>query len=109
MERKGYRVELTEQAEKDLTRLRPFVAEATRALLALETDPLRGHTLTGSLRGTRSLEFSLKGSGVCRAVYVVLDDEHVCLIFIVGTHENIYAKAERRAAALRRRLHSDLE
>jgi mRNA-degrading endonuclease RelE of RelBE toxin-antitoxin system len=97
-----YDVELTNQAEKDLKSLRPWVAEATRALLTLEGDPHRGHTLTGSLRGCRSLEFSLKGSGVYRAVYVALDPERVCLVFIVGPHENIYAKAERRVAALRR-------
>lgn len=97
-----FEVELTNQAEKDLKDLRPWVAEATRALLTLESDPLRGHMLTGSLRGCRSLEFSLKGSGVYRAVYVVLDEERVCLVFIVGPHENIYTKAERRVAALRR-------
>jgi len=57
--------------------------------------------LTGNLRGCRSLGFSLKGSGQYRAVYVVLDDESVCLVFIVGPHENIYGKAERRLDALR--------
>lgn len=104
MEHEHYSVELTGQAEKDLKRLRPWVADATRALLALETDPFRGHTLTGSLRETRSLEFSLKGSGVYRAIYLVLDDERICLVFIIGPHENIYAKAERRVAAARRRM-----
>jgi hypothetical protein len=58
-----YEVELTAQAEKDLKRLRPWVDQATRAVLALEGDPYRGHTLAGSLKGARSLEFSLKGGG----------------------------------------------
>ncbi len=70
--------------------------------MKLEDDPYLGHILSGSLKGTRSLEFSLKGSGVYRAVYVVLHDNRVYLVFIVGPHENIYDKAERRVAALKR-------
>jgi hypothetical protein len=50
----------------------------------------------------RSCEFSLKGSGVYRAACVVLDAERVCLVFLVGPHENICDKAERRLVALRR-------
>lgn len=98
-----FEVELTDQAEKDLKRLRPWTDQAVQALLQLESNPHRGHTLAGSLRGARSLEFSLKGGGQYRAVYLVLDDEKVCLVFIVGPHENIYEKAERRVAALRKR------
>lgn len=97
-----FEVELTADAEKDLKRLRPWTDQATRAILRLEDDPYRGHPLTGSLRGVRSLEFTLKGSGAYRAVYVVLDDDRVCLVFLVGPHENIYDKAERRVAALKR-------
>lgn len=63
-----------------------------------------GHTLTGSLRGTRSLELNFKGSGAYRAVYTMIDEDRVCIIFIVGPHENIYKKAERRWAAVKRRL-----
>jgi hypothetical protein len=33
-------------------------------------------------------------------VYAVIDDEAVCLIIIVGPHENIYEAAERRVDAL---------
>lgn len=95
-------VELTRDAEKDLKRLRSWLDDVTRELLRLEQDPLAGHTLTGSLSGTRALEFNLKGSGAYRAVYTVLDDERVCLILVVGPHENIYAKAERRVKALKR-------
>ena len=57
-----YEVELTPQAEKDLKRLRPWIDQATTAVLALEHDPYRGHFLAGSLKGARSLEFSLKGA-----------------------------------------------
>lgn len=98
-----YRVRLTRQAEKDLSRLRSFRDKAVRALLALEQDPYKGHTLTGSLRGARSLEFSLPG-GAYRAAYVVLEEAEgpVCLVFLVGSHEGFYEKAERRMEALRR-------
>ncbi len=82
-------VELTEQAEKDLQRLRPWTARAVRVLARLETEPYRGHALSGALRGARSLEFSLQGSGVFRAVYVVIEAERTCLVVIVGPHENI--------------------
>jgi addiction module RelE/StbE family toxin len=97
-----FEVRLTDQAQKDLKRLRPWTSQATTVLLSLEDDPFRGHPLAGSLRGTRSLEFSLKGGSVYRAVYFVLEAERVCIVFIVGPHENIYDKAERRVAALRR-------
>lgn len=97
-----YRIELTREAEKDLKKLRPHVERASRTIGALADEPYRGHALAGDLKGTRSLEFSLPGSGVYRAVYVVIDDEHVCLIFIVGPHENIYDRAKRRLQALRR-------
>jgi mRNA-degrading endonuclease RelE of RelBE toxin-antitoxin system len=97
-----YEVELTAQAEKDLRRLRPWVDQATRAILALETEPYCGHPLTGSLKGARSLEFSLRGGGAYRAVYLVLDQERTCLVFLIGPHENVYDRAERRVAALKR-------
>jgi mRNA-degrading endonuclease RelE of RelBE toxin-antitoxin system len=97
-----YEVVPTRQAEKDLKDLRGRAADVIRALLQLEDDPYKGHPLTGSLRGARSLEFNLRGSGAYRAVYVVLDDERVCLVFIIGPHENIYRMATRRYDALKR-------
>lgn len=96
MTNRRYRVELVRDAEKDLKRLRPWTFQATRALLRLEEDPYAGHPLTGILRGTRALEFNLKGSGAYRAVYTVLANDLVCVVLIVGSHENIYERAERR-------------
>lgn len=87
-----YSVKLTREAERDLRRLRPWTDQANRAVLQLEGDPYRGHALVGSLHGTRSLEFTLKGGGAYRAVYVVLAEELTCLDF-VGPHENIDARA----------------
>ncbi len=96
-----YRVQLTRTAEKDLRDLRSFVGRVMRVLAQLETEPRKGHTLTGSLKGVRSLDFSLPG-GAHRAVYVVNDTERVCLVFLIGSHEGIYKLAERRYEALRR-------
>ena len=95
-------IELTREAEKDLDKLRQHAERASRVIAVLADDPFRGHALAGDLKGTRSLEFSLPGSGVYRAVYVIIDDDHVCLIFIVGPHDNIYDRAKRRLQALKR-------
>jgi len=90
--------------EKDLDDLKHHREQAVAAIPQLETNPLLGHTLTGSFHGTRSLEFNLKGGGAYRAVYTVIDETRVCIIFIVGPHENIYKKADRRWAAVKKRL-----
>ncbi len=96
-----YAVQLTNAATKDLKKLRSHKDRIEEALGELETNPLAGHTLKGSLTGLRSLDFTVKGSGAFRAVYAVFDDDTVCLIVIVGPHENIYDVAERRVAMLR--------
>ena len=96
-----YEVRFTKQAEKDIADLRPWVDRVLKTLNALKQEPLKGHVLRGSLAGVRSLEFSLPG-GAHRAVYVVLEEQHVCLVFLVGPHEGIYEKAERRVEGLRR-------
>lgn len=99
-----YGIELTAKAEKDLDDLKQHRDRAVREILRLETNPAAGHLLKGSLRGARALEFTLKGGGAYRAVYVVIDNERICIIFLVGPHENIYKLAERRYAALLKRL-----
>ncbi len=91
-----YELEVLPKAVKDLAKLRQNREQALRELLRLQADPMAGHALKGNLRGTRSLEFNLKGGGAYRAVYVVLDDQRICVVFIVGPHENIYKEAERR-------------
>jgi mRNA-degrading endonuclease RelE of RelBE toxin-antitoxin system len=95
-------VELTQEAEKDIKRLRPHIDKVTRAIAKLEGDPFLGHRLSESFKGARSLAFALPGSGAYRAVYFLLDDNSVCLVFLVGPHENIYDKAKRRVDALKR-------
>ncbi len=102
MTSRHFSVELTAQAKKDLKRLCSWTERVSRAIPQLELDPLRGHPLTGSLRGARALEFSLPG-GAYRAVYVILEETQVCLVFLIGPHEGIYQRAERRYEALRRR------
>lgn len=94
-----FKIELVRDAEKDLRRLRPWTAQVTRQLLRLEQEPMIGHPLSGVLHGTRALEFNLRGGGAFRAVYIVLENDRVCVILIIGPHENIYEKAERRYRA----------
>jgi mRNA-degrading endonuclease RelE of RelBE toxin-antitoxin system len=99
-----FEVEFTSNAKKDVKDLRHDRERALREILRLQDDPQAGHTLRGSLRGARSLEFSLKGGGAYRAVYTIVDLRRVCIIFVVGPHENIYKVAERRYAALTKSL-----
>lgn len=98
-----YEVNLLRKAEKDLDDLKQYRDAVVVELLKLENDPYLGHSLQGILREVRSLEFNLPNYGECRAAYVINKDQKVCIIFLVGPHENFYQKAERRAqAALRR-------
>ncbi|MBA2671959.1 MAG: type II toxin-antitoxin system RelE/ParE family toxin [Gemmatimonadetes bacterium] len=96
-------VQLTRKAEKDLGKLKHDEERAAREIRKLADDPLLGHSLKGALSGARSLEFTLRGGGAFRAVYIVHENT-VCIVFIVGPHENIYKKAESRFAALKRSL-----
>ena len=96
-------VQLTRAAQKDLRDLRHDMQGVARQLARLEENPTAGHPLKGSLAGARSLELTLRGGGAYRAVYVVHRDT-VCIVFIIGPHENIYRKAESRLAALRQSL-----
>ncbi len=101
MGRHRFVVELTRRAEKDIVRYKGFAQRVTRELLGLEGDPFLGHTLRGSLKMVRALEFSLP-DGQHRAAYVVVEEKHLCLVFLVAPHENFYEKAERRFNALSR-------
>lgn len=97
-------IEFTNNAKKDVKDLRQHHDQVLRNILRLEEDPLGGHALKGTLRGARALEFNLKGGGAYRAVYTIVDNERLCIIFVVGSHENIYKLAERRYAALLKSL-----
>jgi len=99
-----FEVEILPAAQKEIKALKHHEAQAIRAVLKLENDPMLGHVLQGSLRGVRALEFTLKGGGAYRALYTILGSDRVCVVFLVGPHENIYQTAERRWAALRKRL-----
>jgi len=94
-----FEVRLTRAAEKDLLGLRDLIEKAAIEILVLKQNPYSGHSLKGSLRDDRALEFSLKGVAY-RAAYVVLEKEKVCLVFMIGPHEGFYKMAERRAKAL---------
>lgn len=70
-----YEIDILPEAAKDLDKLRQNRERTVQEIFRLETAPLVGHALKGNLRGTRSLEFNVKGGGAYRAVYVVLDDQ----------------------------------
>jgi len=93
-------VEPTRAAEKDLERLRGLKDQATREILKLETNPYLGKPKQRTLKGVRALSFTMPG-GAYRAAYVVSSSKRVCLVFMVGPHENFYREAERRYKALR--------
>ena len=101
MTKPPFSVELTRAAEKDLRGYRGSIDQVVEELSKLERDPMAGHSLQGSLRGVRALEFSM-ADGEHRAVYVVLSEDSCCLVFLIGPHENIYRMAERRYQALKR-------
>jgi len=94
-----YTVRLTPRAVRDVVDLQTYLVEVMEAIFSLRDAPQRGHTLTGSLKGARALEFSLPG-GAYRAAYVVDDRIHICRVFAIGPHENFYELAQRRYAAL---------
>lgn len=94
-----YTIHVTKSVEDDLNEFGSYKSKVIQEILLLESNPLVGHALKGKLKGLRSLEFSLPG-GECRAVYKIKDDKQICLIIIVGFHENIYDKAQRRVESL---------
>ena len=98
---KSFKIHLTKNAEKDLIRLKNLMNEALDKIMVLKQDPYAGHLLKGSMRGVRSLDFSINGTAY-RAAYVLMKDEKVCLVFMIGPHEGFYEKAERKAKSLKK-------
>lgn len=96
-----YSVRLTRAAEKDFRDLRGYASRVITLLDELAREPRKGHALAGSLKGVRSLEFSLPG-GAYRAAYVVDDEDRICRILAIGSHENFYRLVERRYMAFNR-------
>jgi mRNA-degrading endonuclease RelE of RelBE toxin-antitoxin system len=94
-----YTVHITNAVEEDLNEFDSYRARVIQEILTLESNPQAGHILKGKLKGLRSLEFSLP-DGACRAIYKIKADKSICLIIIVGYHENIYDKAHRRVESL---------
>ncbi|MGC8708620.1 MAG: hypothetical protein C0175_01600 [Caldisericum exile] len=98
-----FEIRLTRNAEKDLIALKDLINEALDELTVLKDDPYKGHALKGSIYGVRSLEFSMKGTAY-RAAYILLEDEKICLVFVIGSHEGFYSKVERRAKGLKKKF-----
>jgi hypothetical protein len=96
MSPEAFRVKLTRAALKDLKSYKGDAASVKARLDALKSDPMAGHALTGSLAGVRPLSFSLRGSGQHRALCVFRESTGHSIIFLIGPHENIYDRGERR-------------
>ena len=71
----------------------PGVPEGVGRPEHLETHPLAGHRLQGSLDGVRAFGFHAAGVAY-RLAYIV--DADRCLVFLIGPHEGFYAQAARR-------------
>ena len=91
-----HRVELTTAAQKDLKGYRHASVPILEALAQLEFDPESGHPLLGDLRGIRSLDISVKGSGAFRAAFEVDDLQKVCRVVAIGPREGFYERLRRR-------------
>jgi hypothetical protein len=91
-----FRVALTRAALRDLKSYKSDASAVKARLDLLKSVPLAGHALVGSLAGVRSLSFSLRGGGQHRALYVFRELTGRSVIFLIGPHENIYDRGERR-------------
>ena len=91
-----FTVELLSFAQKDLKKLRKIQAKVVSALLDLEQKPDKGHELKQNLQGIRALEFAIKGSGQFRAAYLLIENDKVCSIIAIGSHENFYELVAKR-------------
>jgi mRNA-degrading endonuclease RelE of RelBE toxin-antitoxin system len=95
------KVTLTPNALKDLTKLdKPISTKASTALTKLQTNPKAGHTLEGSLKNTRALEFTVVGTAY-RIAYIFRENKNRCVVFAIGSHENFYQLAARRHKTLK--------
>lgn len=102
MSSESYSIRLLPRAAKDLKGLRPYTDRVAREIAKLGATPYLGEPKRGTLQGVRALEFSLPSRGSYRALYFVIEEERTCVVFLVGPHEGIYEKAERRYRALKR-------
>jgi mRNA-degrading endonuclease RelE of RelBE toxin-antitoxin system len=96
-----FRVELDPLSQKDLKGFPYNREEIVEEILELEKNPNKGHDLKGNLQGVKSLEFRIKGSGEYRAAYLLIEEDKVCLVFAVGTHENFYDLVSKRVKAVK--------
>jgi len=80
----SYRIRLTRQAAKDVTKLSPKLKAKLKDVLRnrLATDPHSGKALMGDLKGYYSVRLSYKD----RVVYSIHDDKLVVLVVRARTH-----------------------
>lgn len=88
-------------ARKDFKPFRHVLDDLEAKISVLEMRPDAGEELQGSLKGVRSLKFSLKGVGECRVAYYKVSSNRICLLFLIASRENFYAEATRRVEAVK--------
>lgn len=101
MSQETYKVILDPVVQKDLKALKRVQEQVLDAILELETNPKKGHELKANLKGIRSLEFTIKGSGQYRAAYLLIEEQKICIVFAVGPHENFYDAAAKKARLIK--------
>lgn len=101
MSKTAYTVSLTRRADEDLDRFPRHEKEIIQQLAELSEEPKAGKKLSGGLSGAWSMALSMSVSGQHRAAYVLNEDDKECLVFLIGTRENFYDEALRRAESLK--------
>ena len=95
-----YELEFTTQAKRDIKRLdKDIQPNVMKKLAQLRDNPYLGSPLRGDLKDFYSLHMSLPG-GQYRAAYVIDEGNPLIIVAIVGTRENFYQEARRRADAV---------
>lgn len=92
-----YDMEFTTQAKGDIKRLdKGIQPNVMKKLAQLRDNPYLGSPLRGDLKDFYSLHMSLPG-GQYRAAYVIDEGNRLVIVAIVGSRENFYQEARRRA------------
>ena len=98
-----YEIHTTRAVEKDLDKLPKEHFEIVKdEILGLENDPFKGETLKGKLKDCRSIKFTLPGKGDYRVVYLLKKPLETCLVFFMGSREDVYEEAARKVEALKK-------
>lgn len=96
MPEEPYTIEFTRKAERDLFERRSELSLLVDHIAVLKTDDERGDVMHGPLRKARALKFAVKSGGEMRVLYALDHERRRCIIFLIGSRENLYREAEQR-------------